>query len=97
MPVLFEQLARSEWFWLFAIALLSLGLRLYKLGEWSLWGDEVSNIRDSLRVFELNLPRQSISRILSRFVLLNGDVTEWHARLAPALIGVITILLGSNT
>ena len=83
-----------------AIILLSTILRFYKLGDWSVWIDEIYTINraqihfsDPLRVLQ-NLPSTlwlPLSLILTNIFLHAFGVTEWSARLASALIGVISI------
>lgn len=71
-----------------AITLLALGLRFFRLGEWSFWIDEIYTINRSLQELSLLTP------LSLRLISLTFDffpVSEWSARLAPAIIGVITI------
>lgn len=84
-----------------AITLFALALRLYKLGEWSFWIDEIytmnraqahySSLADALS----NLPPHTnwvpVSLLLISGALNTLGVNEWSARIVPALIGVLTI------
>jgi hypothetical protein len=79
-------------FWILAVITgLAVGLRLYKLGEWSLWGDEIITVNRALDIFHLSPSRYSVSLILTNFTLNWFGVEEWTARLVPAILGVITI------
>lgn len=95
-----EQKALYEYGLLVVIVLLASGLRFYKLGEWSMWIDEIYTINraqihfsDPLRVLQ-NLPNTlwlPISVILTNISLTLWGVSEWSARLASVLIGIVSI------
>jgi mannosyltransferase len=75
------------------ITLLALVLRMYKLGEWSFWIDEVytiQRVQNVLASFSFNTP---ISLWLITATMEIFGNSDWSARLAPALIGVISIPL----
>jgi hypothetical protein len=84
------------------IVLLAALLRFYKLGEWSMWIDEIYTINraqvhfsDPVRVLQ-NLPSTlwlPLSVIFTNIALHAIGVTEWSARLAPALIAVVSVPL----
>jgi len=83
-----------------AITLLAAVLRFYKLGEWSLWIDEIFTINraeihlNDMAIFLRNLPDTlwlPLSLIFTKFFLNLFGVSEWSARLAPALIGILSI------
>ena len=84
------------------IVLLATALRFYKLGEWSMWIDEIYTINraqihfsDPVRVLQ-NLPSTlwlPLSVILTNISLRAFGVTEWSARLVPALLAIASILL----
>lgn len=76
---------------LIAVTLLAALLRFYKLGAWSFWGDEMLSIVQKPDGFNFNLIRQSLALSLIDWTTDWLGVNEWSARLAPALIGVITI------
>jgi mannosyltransferase len=76
---------------LISITLLALILRFYKLGEWSFWGDELISVRRVSEMVGLNLIQTPISRILIALSLSLFGTSEWSARLAPAIVGVITV------
>jgi 4-amino-4-deoxy-L-arabinose transferase-like glycosyltransferase len=81
--------------------MLAAALRLYKLGEWSFWIDEIYSVFRAMRQFssiELllqHIPPSSnwlpFSFIMEAQALNLGGINEWSARLAPAIIGILTI------
>lgn len=83
-----------------AIILLAAALRFFKLGEWSMWIDEIYTINraqihfsNPIQVIQ-NLPNTlwlPISVILTNIVLSSLGITEWSARLVSALIGIVSI------
>jgi len=75
-----------EYLILAGILMLAAGLRFYKLGEWSFWGDEVFSLSSKVDGFI-----QSTSVSLIRATIAALGTNEWSARLAPAVIGVLTI------
>lgn len=84
------------------IVLLAAILRFYRLGDWSMWIDEIYTINraqihfsDPFRVLQ-NLPTTlwlPISVILTNIFLHTFGVNEWSARMASALIGIVSIPL----
>ena len=79
-----------------AVTLLAIILRFYKLGEWSLWIDEIFTInRAKIHVNLETLIAQwwhpSLSLILANGAIEALGVNAWSARLASALIGIISI------
>jgi 4-amino-4-deoxy-L-arabinose transferase-like glycosyltransferase len=76
------------------ITLLAAALRFYRLGEWSFWIDELYSIRRALTQTEF---AEAVARWPPVTTLLIGatlrllGVTEWSARLVPAVIGILTI------
>lgn len=87
--------------WLTLITLLGVALRLYKLGAWSFWIDEIFTIGHATAHFSTpalileNIPPLRnwvpVSVILTAQVLNAWGITEWSARLTSALIGIITM------
>jgi len=73
------------------ITLMAAFLRFYKLGEWSFWYDEIFTLRDVSRIFELSLTNQQLSRWLIYGATNSIGITEFNARLVPALVGVLTV------
>lgn len=86
-----ENNSSKQYLLLFAITLIALALRFYKLGEWSFWGDEMITLRRAENVFNYEISRWSISNILIHITLNLLGTSEWSARLMPALIGVVSI------
>src|SRR5437773_2068038 len=71
---------------LLAIILLAAWLRLYRLGDWSLWGDEEFTLRFADDGF-----RAPFSSALIFWTVRALGVSEWSGRLVPALIGIATV------
>ena len=79
-----------------ALVLLGAVLRFHRLGEWSFWVDEVFQVRDSLAmdtVGEAVSAYYPLSYLLMRPALVGLGLSEWSARLIPAIIGIIAIPL----
>jgi mannosyltransferase len=66
-------------------------LRFYKLGEWSLWVDEALTLSVFEDGFNYSPFRQSLALSLIRIATASLGVSEWSARLVPALIGILSI------
>jgi hypothetical protein len=65
-------------------------LRFYKLGAWSFWGDEMLTVLDVPDGFNFSWIRQSLAISLIQVAINTLGISEWSARLVPALIGVIS-------
>jgi mannosyltransferase len=72
-----------------AVTLLASALRLYKLGEWGFWIDEVLTLGYVLRD-QGSLWFPISFRIIWAAIAVLG-ISDWSVRLIPALIGVITL------
>jgi hypothetical protein len=94
----------SRQYWLLtAITGLALGLRFYKLGEWSFWIDEVFTINHATahfssieKIIQNTPPARNwvpLSVMATAQVINLLGLNEWSARLASALIGTITLPL----
>ena len=74
-----------------SIMLIGLALRLFRLGEWSFWIDEIF----TLRVIETSLATQegliSLNSYISKVVISALGVSEWNGRIVAAVVGTITI------
>lgn len=97
----------NQYVLLTAATLLAALLRFYKLGEWSFWIDELHTLEDILvpndessgQILSVLLDQPGtyalIFRNFTRFwisVSLNlFGITEWGGRLAPAIIGIVSI------
>ena len=78
------------------IIVLAATLRFYRLGDWSFWLDEIRTInRAAIHVNWETIISEwwhpSLSLILINSALETLGVSEWSARLVPALIGIISI------
>jgi mannosyltransferase len=78
---------------LLAVISLAAFLRFYKLGQWGFWGDEAFTLSGREDGFNYSIFRRSLATDLIRFSVGYLGVSEWSARLVPALIGVLTIPL----
>lgn len=74
-----------------AITLIAAGLRFYKLGDWSFWYDEIYTLRSIGALPGTAFTDPGFSKILIALAVNIFGKTEWAARLAPALIGVMTV------
>ena len=97
-------LAGKPWMpyiWLVLITLLATAFRFYKLGEWSFWIDELYTINHAMAHYSTpdlilaHIPPARnwvpVSVILTAQALNIWGVSEWSARLASALIGIVSI------
>lgn len=85
------------------IVLVAAVLRFYKLGEWSFWIDEIYTLNrvqahySSLATAWYYLPPNTnwvpVSLLLTAGVFESFGIDEWSARLAPALLGIVTVPL----
>jgi 4-amino-4-deoxy-L-arabinose transferase-like glycosyltransferase len=90
-----------EYVLLAAITLLALALRLYKLGAWSFWIDElftIDRVQAQYSSFEAILRHTPpagtwlpVSLLFTAGALKLLGVSEWAARLVPAWIGILSI------
>ena len=76
---------------LIIITLLAAALRFYKLGAWSFWIDEIFTLRATPHISEWPIARLPINLVLIRGALDLLGTSEWSARFAPALVGILTI------
>jgi mannosyltransferase len=84
---------RQELVMLTAVTLIALTLRLYKLGDWSFWLDEIYTVVGSRDIGYWALPRLPIYLVLTNVAVNTWGANEWSARLIPALIGSLTVPL----
>ena len=101
MPPKFQPGPWFHYALLFLITLVAAALRLYKLGAWSFWIDEIYTINhatahfSSLELILDHIPPAKnwvpLSVILTAQALNVLGVNEWSARLTSALIGMLTI------
>lgn len=83
--------ATFQYLVLASITFLALAARFIKLGSWSLWIDEALEINYVKEVMPNIFGASRLSLMASAIVFRYFPITEWSARLAPALIGIITI------
>jgi uncharacterized membrane protein len=100
------------WLYLLMITALAGGMRLYNLGDYSFWEDELYTVRTSGTYSRTPSARQ-FGYLPAQLGLMAGGVeltdvtrenvatwqargvTEWNARIGPAVVGILTIpLLG---
>lgn len=82
---------------LILVMLFGLGFRLARLGQWSFWIDEILtiNVARDLTVNFIERPffalrEFPLTAFMIRLFMDETNVTEWNARLGPALIGSVT-------
>jgi 4-amino-4-deoxy-L-arabinose transferase-like glycosyltransferase len=75
------------------LTLLALGLRLFHIGAWSFWPDEVFSFGLKSDGFNDSLLRRSLATDLIRLAVEWLGRSEWSARLVPALVGVAAVPL----
>jgi mannosyltransferase len=95
--------ARYQYALLAAITVAGIALRLYHLGVWSFWIDEIFTVNRAqahyhdLPTLLRNIPpfrhQLPLSVILTSGALAAFGVSEWSARIVPALIGIVSIPL----
>ena len=78
---------------LLVITLFAAALRFYQLGTWSFWIDKAFTLSFKEDGFNYSLWRQSLALTLIHAATATLGASEWSARLAPALIGVLSIPL----
>ncbi|MBA2565150.1 MAG: glycosyltransferase family 39 protein [Gemmatimonadetes bacterium] len=84
--------ASRAWWALGAIFLVGLALRLHQLGEWSYWLDEVYSVIDAFDVSQ-KLSRYPLFYALERGVFELLGVSQTTARLLPAVVGAVSLVL----
>jgi uncharacterized membrane protein len=85
------QSTKTQYLLLGAVTLLAAILRFYKLGEWSFWGDEIISVRRAQEALNYDISLRPLTFILMYGALQLFGVSEWSARVVPALIGIISI------
>lgn len=73
------------------VTALAAALRFYKLGAWSFWGDEWITVQRATADYIGIVDLPPLSLIVTHYMLDGFGISEWSARLAPALIGLLTI------
>lgn len=82
---------KNQYLILAAIVIFGAAMRLYKLGEWSFWYDEIYTLRDVRNLPNLSLLNQQLSRLLIYGVIRAFGESEWTARIIPTIIGILSI------
>jgi mannosyltransferase len=93
--------SRYQYLFLAAFTILAFLIRFYKLGEWSLWIDEIFTLNRaqahyaSFESMLRNIPPRTnwvpVSLLATSTVINTLGISEWTARLVPAVIGVLSI------
>ncbi|MBD3183319.1 hypothetical protein GF312_13565 [Candidatus Poribacteria bacterium] len=65
-------------------------MRLWKLGEWSFWADEIFTVQDAQR-FPSLINVNPVVYIIVNYVTRSIGLSEWSARLGPCIIGIISV------
>ena len=68
-------------------------LRIWKLGEWSLWIDEVQTIFHAQQLSFDNLVINPLPYLAVKLSLSAWGADEWRARLIPCIVGIASIPL----
>ena len=76
-----------------AVMVLGAGLRLFRLGQWSFWPDEIFSFGTRPDGFNNSILLRSLATDLIGLAVRTLGPSEWNARLAPALIGMAAIPL----
>ena len=90
-PQVFLSSMLGEFSLLAGITLVAALLRFYKLGNWSFWGDEIFSVGFQEDGFNFSFLRSSLAGTMIHLATTTLGISEWSARLFPALIGMISI------
>ncbi len=82
---------KSPYFLILTITCLAVLLRLYKLGEWSFWKDEIFTLSNKQDGLHLAILGESFARYLIQWTVSLLGTNEATARLAPAMIGALSV------
>jgi 4-amino-4-deoxy-L-arabinose transferase-like glycosyltransferase len=75
------------------IVLLGVVMRFYKLGAWSFWIDEVYEVNNAKQAI-LSFPDLTrVSLLLIGSTLRQLGTSEWTARLIPAMVGILSLVI----
>lgn len=81
------RMSRRELGLLILISLIGLGVRLYRLGDWSFWIDEIITVK----VVSGEFTRGGLTYGLIKPVFQAFGSDPWLMRIVPAVIGAVTI------
>ncbi len=84
-----DQNTTIQYILLIGVFLLAAGLRLYRIGEWGFWIDEIFTINRA--VGDLGSIMNPLSLRLISIPLQILGINEFYARIVPAIIGILTI------
>ncbi|MHB1131369.1 MAG: glycosyltransferase family 39 protein [Chloroflexota bacterium] len=76
-----------------AVLSLTLGaglLRFYRLGDWSLWRDEIYTMRAARVLSEIAF-EHPVWHVLTHFSIAPLGISEWSLRLPAAIVGTVAI------
>ena len=89
---------RKDYLFLLLIVTISIGLRMYRLGQWSFWADEIGTLSIAQSFFEnwSTDPRTALIEHPTTSLLINTALrvfgtSEWSARFAPAMLGLMSV------
>ncbi len=71
---------------------LAAAIRLWKLGEWSFWADEIFSVQDA-RNIPAEFPINPAMYMIIRFFINTFGTSEWSARLGACIIGILSVPL----
>lgn len=74
-----------------AVVIFAFAIRMFNLGKWSFWSEEVNTVIHVKNLIDGPLGDWKISSALIYASLNLFGISEWSARLAPALIGALSI------
>ncbi len=83
----------SVWVVVIVITTAAAVLRLYKLGVWSFWVDEIFTLQDSTTggaLGQFHGGTYPLSYMLIGASMAHFGINEWSARIVPALFGIVT-------
>jgi mannosyltransferase len=74
------------------VMVLAAAIRLWKLGAWSFWADEVFSVQVAQK-FPNELTINPIMYMIVRAFTDTLGISEWSARLGPCIIGILSVPL----
>lgn len=91
-----EDRSSTTTLWFVAILLLAAGLRIFQVGAWDMWTDEVQTLwtSQSMEFKEGPMYRTApVNFVLTGLVVRAGGASEVTARMVPLLAGILTVAL----
>ncbi len=74
------------------VMVFAAGIRLWKLGDWSFWADEVFSIQAAQK-FPAEITANPVMYMVIRFFTNTFGMNELGARLGPCIIGILSVPL----